>query len=66
MDYHVEFGSFSKNRSRTGGAIMAPGGKWKIDAKYAGVESNNWLTRSVHKSRDAIVNILSSELKRNL
>lgn len=66
MDYHVEFGSYSPKRSRTGGAVMAPGGKWGISSKYAGVASNNWLTRSVNKSRDTIVSLLISKLKRKL
>lgn len=64
VDYHVEFGQYPK--SRTGGAIMAKGGRWGISTQYAGVESNNWLTRSVNKSRDQIVSIISSKLKRRL
>lgn len=64
VDYHVEFGQYPK--SRTGGAIMAKGGRWGISTQYAGVESNNWLTRSVSKSRDQIVYIISSKLKRRL
>mgnify|MGYP001160803622 FL=1 len=66
MDYHVEFGSFPGNRSRTGGAVMVPGGKWNIDTRFAGVASNNWLTRAVNKSRSEIVSVISSELKRSL
>lgn len=64
VDYHVEFGQYPK--SRTGRAIMAKGGRWGISTQYAGVESNNWLTRSVSKSRDQIVSIISSKLKRRL
>tara|TARA_E500000331_G_scaffold128255_1_gene125601 strand:+ start:321 stop:962 length:642 start_codon:yes stop_codon:yes gene_type:complete len=66
MDYHVEFGSFPGNRSRTGGAVMVPGGKWNIDTRFAGVASNNWLTRSVVRARSEIVSVISSELKRSL
>jgi len=66
MDYHVEFGNFPGDRSRTGGAVMVPGGKWNIDTRFAGVASNNWLTRSVLRARSEIVSVLSSEIKRSL
>lgn len=46
-DYTVKMGP--NTRSRTGLAIMtgAIAGKWGVPSEFAGVQSNNWITRAI-------------------
>lgn len=61
-EYNVEFGS--NPRSRTGGAIMrvSSSGKWGVPPQFAGVASNNWITRAIDSVGDQINNLLIQAL----
>jgi hypothetical protein len=62
-DYNVQLGSF--NRSRTGMAIMsgAISGKWSVPSEFAGVITNNWITRSIDSVSNEIESLFLNSMK---
>lgn len=65
-NYKVRMGS--NDRSRTGYAIMVTSEKenWRVPAEFAGTINNNWITRSLQKIDDTILNTLQTELEKHL
>lgn len=59
-DYQMVRGEFST--SRTGGALMVPGGSYAVSSEYAGTEGNNWLTEIL----DGIEQDIFEEIKKRL
>lgn len=66
LDFHIKMGSYEdKTYSRSGGAIMVPRFTWSVPQPYSGVESDNWLTRTLtdpifqQKIHDLIVKMFS-------
>lgn len=60
--YDVVFGA--NPRSRTGFAIMQPSQRsWKVPPQFSGTESNNWITRSIENSKNAIYKAVEDSLK---
>ena len=56
LDYSVEYGRNSN--SRTGNAIMVPGGFFRVDPKYSGTVENNFITRALEKYPPKIEEII--------
>ena len=65
-DYEVKLGP--NPRSRTGMAVMVSSKEnYRIDAKFAGTEQNNWVYRAISQIDDsAIQNIIQNGLEKNL
>ena len=65
-DYEIQIGP--NPRSRTGMAIMVSSkSNYRLPAKFAGTESNNWVYRAISKIDDATMqNIVKRALEKNL
>jgi len=65
-DYEVKLGP--NPRSRTGMAVMVSSTEnYRIDAKFAGTEQNNWVYRAISKiDESTIQNIIQNSLEKNL
>ena len=65
-DYEIQIGP--NPRSRTGMAIMVSSNSdYRLPAKFAGTESNNWVYRAISKIDDATMqNIVKRALEKNL
>ena len=51
---------FGNNKfSRTGYAIMVPGGGWKVPAAFAGTANDNWITRAITNASSQIISLLN-------
>lgn len=62
--YEVKYGP--DPNSRTGNAVMIEGGNYRVDPKYAGVESNNWVTRAVGSVNSNIQKLIETSLRSTL
>ena len=62
--YDVKFGP--NPNSRTGGAVMVEGGSYRVDPKYAGTASNNWVTRAVGSVNNNIEKLITDSLRGSL
>lgn len=49
-------------RSRTGFAIMANGGGWRVPSELSGTANDNWITRAIEASYETINNFLEKAL----
>lgn len=56
----------SKKAGRTGGGVMVPKGNWSVPEGHYGDYSNNWITDAIIAHADRIVDIVISEIQRNL
>lgn len=56
LDYSVEYGL--NTSSRTGNAIMVPGGFFRVDPKYSGTTEDNFITRALEKYSSRIEEII--------
>lgn len=65
-NYEVQMGV--NPRSRTGMAIMISSkDNYRIPAKYAGIQNNNWVYRAISKIDDTTMqNIIQHELEKNI
>jgi hypothetical protein len=65
-NYQVQMGS--NPRSRTGQAIMITSDRenWRVPAEFAGTVNNNWITRAIERLDGTIINIIESELEKNI
>lgn len=55
---------FGSNKfSRTGYAVMQPGGSWKVPSSFAGTSGDNWITRAVIDASSDITNLLNRTFK---
>ena len=65
-DYEVLLGP--NPRSRTGMAIMVSSNSdYRLPAKFAGTESNNWVYRAISKIDDSTMqNIVQKALEKNI
>jgi hypothetical protein len=65
-NYKVRMGS--NRNSRTGMAIMveSEGNNWRVPPEFAGILTNNWVTRAINKLDDKIISILESELEKSI
>lgn len=61
-EYNVQLGA--NPNSRTGGAIMraSSSGKWGVPSEFAGVATNNWITRAIDSVSDQINALLLKAL----
>ena len=51
------------SRSRTGYALMKGSNKnWKVPSQFAGVESDNWITRAIDNAESSIQELLNKAL----
>lgn len=57
----IVFGS--NNFSRTGYAIMAPGGSWRVPSFFSGTVDDNWITRSIVGASSEINDLLNKAFK---
>lgn len=48
--------------SRTGYGVMARPGSWRVPPEYAGVAADNWLTRALLRTDDAVALAVAEEL----
>lgn len=60
VDYHVQYGLYETSRS--GGAIMAGGGVFKVDSQFSGNEENNFITRALEKRQKDILKIIEKSI----
>jgi predicted ribosome-associated RNA-binding protein Tma20 len=58
--YHVDYGSY--NASRSGGAIMKPGGVFKVDSEFSGTVDDNFITRAIKGYESQITDIIRTSL----
>jgi len=62
--------SFSNNNpySRTGGAVMVKVGRksWRVPPEYIGTVKNNWITRAIDKTDEAITKIIQAEIENKI
>jgi hypothetical protein len=58
--YSVEYGP-SPN-SRTGFAVMMPGGFFRVDSKFSGTPGDNFITRALEKYSEQITNAIRNNL----
>ena len=58
--YHVDYGSY--NTSRSGGAIMKPGGFFKVDSEFSGTVDDNFITRAIKGYESQITDIIRTSL----
>lgn len=66
-NYDVVFGSRgAREFSRSGLAIMVAGGKrkWSVPGEFAGTKNNNFITRSLARAQDKIVEAMKQEIKK--
>lgn len=64
LGYHY-VGKTSKS-SRTNFGFMAPGGNWNVPTIYSGNSQDNFLTRTMKKIEDEVVNTIEQEFNRQL
>lgn len=67
-DYHVIYGLNQRqiSFSRTGKALMAKRGNFKVDSAFSGTEDNNFITRAMDGVEDDIFDILQKEIENNI
>ena len=58
--YHVDYGMYAASRS--GGAIMKPGGVFKVDSEFSGTVDNNFITRAIKGYEGEITDIIRNSL----
>lgn len=58
--YHVDYGAY--NTSRSGGAIMKPGGVFKVDSEFSGTIDNNFITRAITGYENQITDIIRTSI----
>lgn len=58
--HHVTYGAYPDGR--TGGAIMKPGGVFKVDSKFSGTPDDNFITRALEKYQQQIVDTIGKSL----
>lgn len=58
--YHVDYGIYSTSRS--GGAIMKPGGVFKVDSEFSGTIDNNFITRAIAGYESQITDIIRTSI----
>lgn len=58
--YSVEYGNYKQ--SRTGGAIMEPGGFFKVDSEFSGTVNDNFISRAIELRSEEINNLIKSSL----
>jgi hypothetical protein len=58
--YGVEYGPSSTSRS--GGAIMKPGGVFKVDSAFSGTTDDNFITRALEGYEDKIKEIIRKNI----
>lgn len=58
--YHVDYGMYASSRS--GGAIMKPGGAFKVDSEFSGTIDNNFITRAIKGYEGEITDIIRNSL----
>jgi len=56
VGYRVSYGLYDESRS--GGAIMVPGGFYKIPSEYSGTPADNFITRALENSQEEIYDIV--------
>lgn len=61
-DHKVAYGF--PDRSRTGTAVMASPGSWRVPPEFAGVAGDNWLSRAVARSSGEVGRVIAEELGR--
>lgn len=60
-EFYVEM--VNSPRSRTGGALMRPGGSWSVPASFAGTIADNWITRAIASKSSEIDKLLEKAFK---
>lgn len=58
--HHVTYGAYVDSRS--GGAVMKPGGVFKVDSKFSGTPDDNFITRALEKYQQQIVDTIGKSL----
>ena len=67
-DHEVIVGSYNRNRSRSGRAIMKMGGTFSVEPSFAGTEEKNFITEALNSNidRDRINRIVFNEVRNAL
>lgn len=63
-DWRVRFGNY--RASRTGLAVMAQPGSWRVSPEFAGTPGANWLTRAIGPLVPSIEQVVAREIQRRL
>ena len=58
--YHVDYGPY--NTSRSGGAIMKPGGIFKVNSEFSGTVDDNFITRAIKGYESQITDIIRTSI----
>lgn len=58
-DHHIVFGSFNIEESRSKIAVMYRGGTWSVPTEFAGVVSDNWVTRTLDDLNTRFIEIFA-------
>jgi hypothetical protein len=66
LEYHVEYRG-SEGRSRSGtGAVMVPGGVFRVRPEFAGTADNNFITRAFKGKESQIGRLLEEHISANM
>ncbi len=63
-EYDVELGIHPG--SRTGGAIMVKGSRWKVPSQFSGTPRNNFLTRAMDGKETEIQDMIEQQIRKRL
>lgn len=66
--YGLKYGTYGKNRSRSGSTIMTPNGSFSVNPQFSGIQGENFVTKAIKVLRDSgdFKDIIYSELIRAL
>lgn len=64
VDHHIVYSSAKSvvNFSRSGEALMYPGGTYSVPSIYAGTKDDNWITRVIFSLQPDIEDIIQEEI----
>jgi hypothetical protein len=67
-NYHVIYSLSQKQASfsRTGKALMAKRGNFRVDPAFSGTEDNNFITRAMEGIEDEIFDIVIKQIENNI
>jgi len=59
--FHIVYGEGLKG-SRTGKAVMKPGGSWELPPQWRGTMNDNFITQSIEKSVPEILELMANKI----